>query len=726
MPHPVWLCVPGVSATSCSLMAYIEKNGKHGSRSFMTPTDPNSQAQVPPNFVSGQDTQKALAETEDKGKLVHLIHSKISEGQQDKQKYGYPGKMEKYNNLYKNQLYQNQSQDQLYFESKANYYRVYVDKLANILTRDPVQDAIVRKDKKPIDLKVEVLSRILEYIHKVNNRFEREFDLGVTAGKFGNGFMYTYYDPNKDEMRGLPCYHLIDPKYILVSPGATSLEDAVWVAYKRPVSTYQLQLAYPDMEQKIKPDSDVSTTITDNQKDGKFVFTNTDPSLGGLSQWTMTGNKIGAGYAASNQTWLIDFYYKDPRKVELQNEMELRQWIDGNPGFGNQSARDALYMRLTGEKFPLSVLRYPHGRKIQMASDQILEDFANPYPWIPFLEFGVFSNPGELWKQGIIELIRQMVANIHLASSGLAANVDFRCRPFWVTDDPGWDDKEAFTTNPNDVKKLSRQGTFLKPADIPQVAPKDVLELIIFRMNEIDTVTGLRDVLFGVNPANSTSGVQLDKLQDAALGVLVPIFRRFNAFRTQLGNRLLWMVQNYMTDARQISFVSQEEIPYISQTMDINTEQPSLVGNNGLLNDVTQGQWEYIVEETSGMPFSKAAKAQQINAAAEVVAKFRPDMAAILQLEALQLPSRQQYEQAIVQAFEGQQKAAAQQAQQEAQVTAADIQSKIKERSDKADAAMVTAGATAQLSQASATEKLAKAQNLLDGEKEKDGESIPD
>ena len=594
-------------------------------------------------MIQSQDAVAPISTTQDPLELVKLINQCVREADSHKTKFGYNSKMEKFDKLYNNKLYDGAEQGHLYFEARANYYRKYVDGMGNILTREKLSDTVLRRDDEISSISAEVFNRIISYVHYYNKRDLKEFDWAVYAGKHGNGIMHVYYNPEADENQGLPIYEPINAKYIGISPGAKNIDEAVFVYYKRPVATASLQQAYPDLD--IKSDSDVSSTSLMNQKEsGKFRFFVTDPNNSAFMGYTTGGTKLSGDQKGKKQTWLTTFYYKDPEKVDLITEDELRQWIEDNPGFGNKNNREKTFKNLV-DKLPMTTYLYPHGRKIQKANDFILEDDPNPYPWIPFVNFGMFTDPDNFWSEGIISMIRQDVRNIHLASSSMAANVDFRNRPpFWTTS-KRWDNNQSFASEPNQIIPLE-QGATIQPLNIPPVASKDVLELIQFRINEIEGTTGIRESLFGQMPqVGAPSGVQMDKINNAAVGAVLPIFTRFTYARKAVGERILWMIQNYMTNPRKIRFINQADNPMQAQVQSINQPNPAAPGS--FTNDVMQGDWEYYVEETSGRPFSQEARFQQMEAAAKAMQPFAPADAAKLLLEASQLPGWTKYATAI-------------------------------------------------------------------------------
>ena len=584
-------------------------------------------------LIEGQDAVAKVSTATDPKELVKLINQCVRESDTHKTKHGYHSKMEKYDKLYKNKLYDGGAQGHLYFESRANYYRKYVDGMANLLTREKLTDTVLRRDDAISSISAEVFNRIIEYVHYYNKRELKEHDWVIHAGKYGNGIMHVYYNPEADENQGLPVYEPINPKYIGVSPGAKSLDEAVFVFYKRPVSTASLQQSYPDLD--IKSDSDISSSALMNQKEsGKFKFFVSDPNNSAFMGYTTGGTKLSGDKEGKKQTWLTTFYYKDPEKVDLHDENELLEWIENNPGFGNKSKKQSTFEKLKLQ-IPMTVYLYPHGRKIQKANDYILEDDPCPYPWLPFVDFGMFTDPDEVWAEGIISLIRESVRNIHLASSSMAANVDFRNRPpFWTTS-KRWDNNQSFQTEPNQIIPIE-QGAQITPLAIPPVAGDDVLKLIHFRVSEIEGITGVRETMFGQMPSTGApSGIQLDKLQNAALGAILPIFTRFTYSRKAIGERILWMIQNYMTSPRKMRFINNDDNPPTAQPMGIN--QPT--GNpNVFTNDVMSGDWEYYVDETTGRPFSQEARFNQMKEAAAAIQKFAPADAAKLLLESTQLP----------------------------------------------------------------------------------------
>lgn len=637
--------------------------------------------------ITNQDAVAGISTADDPKRLVKLINDCVRESDASKVKFGYFSKVETYDKLYRNKLYDGADQGHMYFESRANYYRKWVDGMANVLTREQLSDTVLRRDGDPVSITAEIFTRIIEYVHYYNDRDAKEFDWAIYAGKYGNGFMHVYYNPEADDNQGLPVYEPINPRYIGVSPGAKSLDDAQWVFYKRPVATASLKQAYPDLD--ITPDADISGGSLMNAKEsGKFKFFLTDPNNSAFMGFTTGGTKLSGNKKGKNQSWLTTFYYKDPEKKDLTTEEDLRQWIEDNPGFGNKNEKENHLKKLIGQ-LPMTVALYPFGRKIQKSGEYILEDDPNPYPFLPFVNFSMYPDPDEVWAEGLISLIREPVRNIHLASSSMAANVDFRNRPpFWTTS-KRWDNNQSFALDPNQVIPLE-QGAVIQPLAIPPVAARDVLDLIHFRISEIESVTGLRESLFGAMPrTGAPSGVQLDKLQDASMGALLPIFRRFTSSRKEVGQRIFWMIRNHMTAPRKMAFINQSENPPQAQPMGINQPGP----NNTFINDVMSGDWEYYVDETTGRPFSQAARFGQMEAAAKAMEKFAPAESAKLLLEATKLPGWTKYSKMIDERYKMQMDMGITNAERDRQLKEFEKINKAQSDARKAEAMEVKAGA---------------------------------
>ena len=637
-------------------------------------------------IVEGQDAVAPISTTKDPKRLVKLINDCIKESDSHKVKFGYNSKVEKFDQLYKNKLYDGADQGHLCFESRANYYRKWVDGMANVLTREPLSDAVLRRDQETSSISADVFKRIIEYVHYYNQRDLKEYDWCIHAGKYGNGIMHVYYNPEADDFQGLPCYEPINPRNIGISPGAKNFDEAVWVFFKRPVSTASLKQAYPDLD--LKPDADISGGSLMNQKEsGKFKFFLTDPNNSAFMGFTTGGTKLAGNKKGKNQTWLTTFYYYDPEKLDLTDETELQKWIDDNPGFGNSKNKKTIFEKLKSQ-LPTTVKLYPFGRKIQKAGDFILEDDPSPYPFLPLINLSMYPDPDEFWAEGIISLIREPVRNIHLISSGLAANSDFVNRPpFWTTS-KRWDNNQSFAMEPNQMVPLE-PGATIQPLAIPASNERQ-MELINFRINEIESITGLRESLFGAMPrAGAPSGVQLDKLQDAGMGAVLPISRRFTQARKELGERIFWMIQNYMTAPRKMLFINKDENPPQPQNTQIN--QPGQ--DDTFMNDVMEGDWEYYVDETAGRPFSQAARFQQMEAAAKAMEKLLPAEAIKLLLQATGMPGWSKWAKQVDQIHQMQLEIAITNAERDRQLKEFEGINKAQADARKAEAMEVKAGA---------------------------------
>jgi hypothetical protein len=545
--------------------------------------------------------------------------------------------------LYEGRLYSKRKKKA--HECKEDEYRYYVDfdvsqaKQFDFIERVKETDQSDESNQDQANaLDVISMQRLIKYCMKLSDSEDKEEDHLRFRGIYGNG-LYKF-QPKEYEGKNWPGHEVIDTRFFGISPGATDIKDAVYCFYKRPVPTSELKESFPAFADQIMPDPDVSfngdpSTDNDNIRIGMDFGSQFVMAVGsGLK------DLFAGGGAKYKQTKLTEFYYKDPAKKVMKTPEEIVAWVDENPGFGSKenadkAKQDHIALLANG---PVEDLKYPFGRVLLICNNLKLDDYANPYPWFPFVNTKCYRRPKEFWSKGIIHVIREPVQNSQLIMSGCAASVDYRLRPVYYTSGANAtqiQDMKRVPTDPNTLVHLGNQiGAKIDTLPVPPLLPSDVKALSDYRINKAEKTAGLDSTLAGHNQTGTYSGVQYEKQLDQATQALVLRFKELNKGREALGEMYLWFCQNWVTDERRIALLSPGE-----QSIYMTLNQTKYEnGTPSTINDVSKGRYKFYIEAGVNKPTSKAERASQMQAIGELLKPFDPVLATELQLKVFDMP----------------------------------------------------------------------------------------
>jgi len=618
----------------------------------------------------------------------------------------------KYEDLYNGHLYTKRKK--FPYECKEDVYAEAVDFNAALLSQFEIRDYIVKIAEEDQSLDAEVLNRIISYCYnEINNGKAVEEDMLLQAGQFGIG-CYKFQPVQTEDGVIWPGHQLVDPRQIGISPRAPSFDKAIYAYHKRPVPTYELQSKFPTFADVIKPDADVSQEANRNVNDGTVLV----DGLGTAAYLGMSKLfNFGIGKQRLSQTILNEFYIRDPKTIDLTSPSQIQAWIAMNPGFGSsyflQKIQANYEKRWTESNGKLTVKEFPFGKKILKTRDLILSNIANPYPWFPFDPFICYKRPNTIWGKGVIEKMREPAQNIQLMTAGIAANVDYRLRGSYYHQGALAAKVTKVPTDPNEMISVSGE---IKPIPVNQIAPQDVLNAVGYRERKMNEVTGLNPISGGVNPTGNYSGNQTQQLMEAALGKLAPRFRGLNRQRKGRAKKYLWFFRNYCTDERMIDFLSEPEQKMLTPKVQLNQQQmmpnpenPEAPMISVICNDVTKGEYEYVLDEVQNQPSTPSQKFAQAQNIAKVFAPIAPMAAIRLQLEAYPGQDKFKILAMFDEAVAQKQTMEQQKAQHDAAIAAHNAQMQENRIERELDTKEVMAGAKAQESLAWVVTELTKA-----------------
>ena len=283
-----------------------------------------------------------LSQPQSDEQVLSLVKSSVKGGESYRQRTA--GSWEEFRRKFNGDFYTKQPRG---FESRVNKYKEFVDRMVTVLTQQPHQDYCVRLDESDQDVMCDIHTRRIKDVKKRNGYREKEVSMIQQAGVFGPGVMKVFYDRSAADGMGDPNFIEIDRRYFGVNPGCKRIDEARYCFYKRAVALSEIQRNYPDKAANIKPDPAISLGDTFGHDISFRTDSAVTDSVTGATAYFEMLKKNGFVSEQANtqgdQVFLIEFFYRDPRAVQVNDQDELAEWVYRNPGFGGKN--DRMYQR---------------------------------------------------------------------------------------------------------------------------------------------------------------------------------------------------------------------------------------------------------------------------------------------------------------------------------------------------------------------------------------------
>lgn len=298
----------------------------------------------------------------------------------------------------------------------------------------------------------------------VNYWWEKEYmpeklTLAVKASRmFGIGWLYTYHDPDKGE-----CCKFVHPESVLVDANATVDDfDPQGIEYEYLTTVGELKSRFPDHD------------FDDFQVGWRP----------GINQ----ANRVQYKRYADNEnpnasTPVYELWYKDSSWEDFESETLI-----------------------SGKKVKGQKKKYPGGRKLVIAGDQVLEDIPNPYDHgeFPFTPVHAYPVPGRFYGIGDV----QHLMNIQLMRNRMSQFLFDQT----VKSGGGWVlvgrrsgiDAESLSNAPMQIVPCEDVNHFRLERPLPP--SRHVFDYIAMLDKDADDVMGLHDISRGAFvPGNKTA-----------------------------------------------------------------------------------------------------------------------------------------------------------------------------------------------------------------------------
>ena len=197
-------------------------------------------------------------------------------------------------------------------------------------------------------------------------------------------------------------------------------------------------------------------------------------------------------------------------------------------------------------------LKYPGGRHIIVAGDQIVVDGPNPY-WDGIFPIDILDwhrNPDSAWGDGEILDLKKLQQLLNKLVAIVIENGMLMSNSIWIGDlnalEPDqWDDLD----NIPGLKVKKKPGSDLR-REPGAALPSGIFNLISYLEGAIEKLSGNTEVVQGKSPGEVKSGVAIEALQAAAMAIIRLKARSVEALLERVGQKFIARIFQYETEDR--------------------------------------------------------------------------------------------------------------------------------------------------------------------------------
>jgi hypothetical protein len=378
---------------------------------------------------------------------------------------------------------------------------------ADIMTELSIQtDARLKVDYVPMEPSDTVFCKILKEINDYNwNRYawhQKSTDCILDAKWVHVSHMESKWNPELENGLGDIEHVCLNPYGCYWDPLATCIEDARYFIYLEPTPTEKLKRLYPEKKDFIKPDVEAPGNMGGGQKISPDVD-RLKFSLSGLKgrRPLPENNRFGG----EDMTVLLRCWIKDESVEEL---------VDEKPTDGVEVKKEYVLKR-----------KYPKGRYLEVACNQVLEDRENgvkingkviPYEHgeIPIVRFVNYSMPREYMGENEVthrmgpQIVTNYVWSFALDTMKQASN------PKEVFSAANADAADRSSNEPGQKVVLADFNGYRREPGQP--IPANLQGMVEMAQSLHDKVGGIHDASRGAVDTSITSGIMMDQYVEAA------------------------------------------------------------------------------------------------------------------------------------------------------------------------------------------------------------------
>lgn len=275
------------------------------------------------------------------------------------------------------------------------------------------------------------------------------------------------------------------------------------------------------------------------------------------------------------------------------------------------------------------------------SGSKLLHEGDNPIPngRFPIVLFPLYPVRYRLWADGLVAQMKPLQDLFNKLRTRVAIWARYVANPVVVAIGP----QGEIQTAPGSVIKVLSGGDvkYLRPPDMPA----DVFRSLESLPADMDVITGVHEITRGIRPVGTTSGISLEVLHHAAQTRLTGPARAWTAAWSEVGQRLLELMQKHYTGTRSLATVQGGEVGRVAvapEALSAVVPDRAEGAAEGAMQ-VRAHRYRVVTQPKGDLPLSPAAMSelslQLINTMAE---DGRPVIDRTALLDNLRYPGRQQ------------------------------------------------------------------------------------
>ena len=432
-----------------------------------------------------------------------------------------------------------------------------VETVKPIMFTNPPKN-IVYPTREDLFEKAIMVQESLDYEWRRTRLLPKILDSLTNGLIYGTFIIGLFWNGKKDKIGQIEP-KIISPFNFFIDPMANDVEDSEFCGYATYKSLGELIKNYPDKAEELRQNA------TNNLDDDLTFGKNKDN--------------------VKDQLLYIECYFRDySTEISIENDEE------------------------TGDKYKVTKMKYPNGRRVIIAGDVLLYDGKNPYEngKFPFVAWTCYKIPNQFWGLSEVEVLISIQKEICNLYNDVIDNAHLNGNAPWILDKNSGVEKGSLT---NDKGLVIRKnpGTEVR-RETPPSMPAYIQNIINDLKYDVQVVSGVFDATRGEKPASITSGVAIQALQDSSQGRIRLKTQNLEYLLAELGSMWITYMQQFWDLPRTIRVMGNNYQP---------NEAPIIIDGKPVVfrevdKDMIDGDFDLEIKTGSTMAVNRSAKFEQI------------------------------------------------------------------------------------------------------------------
>lgn len=497
--------------------------------------------------------KKKYEEIEEQRSLVNKIQTMYKEATDSKAPF--ISKWKESYQAYTGELFKRTTSRKSAGQAIPNHIFSTVETVKPIMFTNPPK-SIVYPTSEDGFAKAMMVQETLEYEWQRTRLLPKILDSLTNGLIYGTFIVGLFWEAKKDKIGQIEP-RIISPFNFFIDPLANEVDDAEYCGYATYKSLGELIKNYPDKAEELKKNAT-------NNLDDDLTFGKKKDNV-------------------KNQLLYVECYFKD---YAVDTTIETDED--------------------TGDKYKVSKMKYPNGRRVIIAGDVLLYDGKNPYGRFPFLSWSCYKLPGQFWGMSEVEMLVSVQKEICSLYNDVIDNAHLNGNAPWIIDKNSGVEKGSLTNDKGLVVRKNA-GTEVR-REAPPPMPGYIQNIINDLKYDVQVISGVFDATRGERPTSVNSGVAIQALQDSSQGRIRLKTQNLEYLLAELGSMWVSYIQQFWVVPRTIRIMGAEYNP---------DEKPIIIDGQPVVfreidKDMIDGDFDIQIKTGSTMAVNKSARFEQI------------------------------------------------------------------------------------------------------------------